>query len=452
MNKTMLYGLHDKPPHTVSLVVAFQHTLAVFGGIVAAPLIIAGGMGLSLADKSYLLSAALIISGVATFIQVSRFGFVGSGLLSIQGTSFTFIGPLITAYFLLLNQSNPSISLGAIFGTSAACAVTVGLCAQFVERMKLVISANVTGTTVMLIGASLVYATGNNIFSEYESLNAASGNGGLAILLSGVALAVTLLLAFQKHPIVKMTSITVGLLVGFLFANLFGLIDFGSLKDFSTIQIPEFSRYPLSFDLAIYFALLPIFFISSMESMGDLTATSSLSKIRIGSADYWSRVRGGVTGDALNSVIASVFCTFPNTSFSQNNGVIRLTGVCSPFVGKYVALMLGLLGFFPIVSGIFLLVPNSVLYGATLLMFVFVFLSGVAIVQANADSDAHRWWVVGLSLSLAIVLSQVISGMNFLPEWLIRLFSFPISNGAIIAIFVEIVRLWVKPGIRYSET
>lgn len=444
MSKSHLYGLHDRPPHAISLLVALQHTLAVFGGIVAAPLIIAGGMGLSFADTAYLVSSALFISGLATLIQINRFGSIGSGLLSIQGTSFTFIGPLIAAYFILLNKSDPAIALGTLFGTSALCALTVGLCAQFVEKVKLFITANVTGTTVILIGATLVLTTLNNIVREIDTLKASSGSGALAILLTLCAFSVTFATSMQKHPILRMTSVTLGLLFGFILAYFFGFIEFSKLNELGLLQLPEFARFPLGFDLTTYLALLPIFFISSMESIGDLTATSSLSKISMGSADYWKRIRGGVSGDALNSVIASIFCTFPNTSFSQNNGVIRLTGVSSPFVGRYTAVILMCLGAFPLVGGIFLLVPNSVLYGATILMFMLVIVSGINIVQSQAKVDPWRWWVVGFSILLGWALSLSVGEMSFLPAWAQRLFTFPISNGAIFAIFIEAVRVVVR--------
>ncbi|WP_018416786.1 solute carrier family 23 protein [Teredinibacter turnerae] len=123
LNVPMLVGLNDLPSAGKTLLASLQHVLAVFGGIVTAPLIIALGMKLSPVDTAYLVSSSLVISGVATLIQVSRVGPIGSGLLSIQGTSFTFIGPLIFSYYTLLNGASSAQALGAVLGSSGVCAL-----------------------------------------------------------------------------------------------------------------------------------------------------------------------------------------------------------------------------------------------------------------------------------------------------------------------------------------
>ena len=151
----MLFGLEDRPPIGTGLMVGLQHLLAVFGGLLLAPLIIAGGMNLSLQDTSYLVSAALVISGAATFIQIQRFGPVGSGLLSIQGTSFAFIGPLIAAFYALNGGDDNATALGTLFGSAAVCSVLMMGLSFALPALQRVITPNVTGTTVILLGATL---------------------------------------------------------------------------------------------------------------------------------------------------------------------------------------------------------------------------------------------------------------------------------------------------------
>ena len=438
MNQNMLYGLDDRPPIVTSVFVALQHLLAVFGGIITAPLIIALGMGMSVEDTSYFVSSSLIISGVATLIQINRLGPVGSGLLSIQGTSFTFIGPIISAYFMFVENMSSQEALGIIFGTSAICAVCVGLLGQFIEKIQAVITPNVTGATVMLIGVSLVWTTLKNLNREVSSVSQAGGAPWMIILLAVLVFSITFVLSRSKQPFVRILSVTAGLLIGSLIAFFMGLLPFEKLDSLNLWFVPKLAYFPLSFDLGLFLVLLPIFIISSVETIGDLTATSKLSGVKLASSNYWQRIRGGISGDALNSLIASLFCTFPNTSFSQNNGVIRLTGVSSRYIGRFTAIFLCVLGLFPIVGGLFIIIPGGVLYGATMLMFLMVLFSGIGIVRSHTDSA--RWWVVGAALGIGWSLPLLFSKTNILPAWLASVFSFPISTGAITAICIELVR------------
>lgn len=189
--------------------------------------------------------------------------------------------------------------------------------------------------------------------------------------------------------------------------------------------------------------LLPIFIISMMESVGDLTATSSLSGLATRGKDYWRRVRGGVLGDSVNSLMASLFCTFPNTTFSQNNGVIQLTGVCSRYVGFYVAGFLILLGTFPIVGGMFQVMPDAVLHGATLLMFSMVAYAGYRIVLTGSPKT-QDWAVVGVSIMGGWMISLVASSLSFLPPAVVTVIEFPVSTGALIAFCLELVRFILR--------
>ncbi len=437
----MLYGLEDRPPIFTSLLVGLQHVLAVFGGILTAPLIIATGMGLSVRDTSYLVSSALLISGVATILQIQRVGFVGSGLLSIQGTSFSFIGPTIAAFYVLGGDADPEVALGALFGSAAACSVMMVVLAFALPQLGNVITPNVTGATVMLLGATLVWTTVTNIQRAY--LGSAPGEEWQVLLLSGMVFFTIVLVTRLGNPWLKLSSITLGLLVGYLGALALGLVDFSHLSELDSLFIPEFARYPLSVDWRAVAMLLPIFVISMMESVGDLTATSSLSGLTTSGREYWGRIRGGVLGDSINSLFASVFCTFPNTTFSQNNGVIQLTGVCSRYVGFYVAGLLVLLGLFPIVGGIFQVMPEAVLHGATMLMFAMVAYSGFRIVRTGSP-DRQDWTLVIVSILGGLAASLLAGGLTFLPPGVVTVIQFPVTTGAFIGLCLELIRFMVR--------
>ena len=440
-NNNMLFGLYDRPPFFTSTLAGFQHVLAVFGGILTAPLIMAVGMGLPLQDTSYLVSSALLVSGVATILQIQRIGAVGSGMLSIQGTSFSFIGPMIAAFYAVGGAAQPEIALGALFGSSVVCSILVMGLSFVLPYLKNVVTPNVTGATVILLGASLIWSTLTNIHRAF--ITAETGDGWQVLLLSSLVLFTIIILTRLGNAWLKLSSITLGLLAGYIVALVLNLVDFSLLSELDTIFIPEFARYPLSVDWRVIALLLPIFIISMMESVGDLTATSSLSGLPTSGFSYWQRIRGGVLGDSINSFIASLYCTFPNTTFSQNNGVIQLTGVCSRYVGFYAAGILVLLGFFPIVGGVFQVMPEAILHGATLLMFSLVGLAGFRIVRTGSPEKVD-WVIVGIAVIGGWLTSLVVDQMSFLPAAVVTVVQFPVTTGAFIALMIELGRFFIS--------
>jgi len=434
----LLYKLDDKPPVLGAAFVGFQHLLAIIGGILTAPFLIALGMGLNAEDSAYVISSALVVSGFATLIQINRVGMLGAGLLSIQGTSFAFIGIMIFAYQKLALNMTSGEALGAIFGSSAACAVLMLVLSLFIRQLKSIITTNVAGATIILIGLSLVQSTLQNLVGSFNTAGGLEGSGVSHLLLAAVVFVVIAVVANLHQVWLRLSSITIGLVIGILAALQMGVADFSGVTEGDILFVPEFSRYPLSLDIQVMVLIMPIFLVSAMESIGDITATNNLSGLKTGTPDYWLRIRGGIMATAFSSFIAALFCTFPSTTFSQNNGVIRLTGVCSRYVGNYVAGFLVLLGCLPIVTAVFQRIPSEVIFGATLLMFMLVALSGFRVVEM-AQPKARDWTVVGLAIVLGYVISMSIDRVPNLSPEIVILFQFPVSTGALVALILELV-------------
>ena len=434
----LLYNLDDKPPVLGAAFVGFQHLLAIIGGILTAPFLIALGMGLNAEDSAYVISSALVVSGFATLIQINRVGMLGAGLLSIQGTSFAFIGIMIFAYQKLALNMTSGEALGAIFGSSAACAVLMLILSLFIRQLKSIITTNVAGATIILIGLSLVQSTLENLVGSFNTAGGLEGSGVSHLVLAAVVFAVIAVVANLHQVWLRLSSITIGLVIGILAALQMGVADFSGVTEGDILFVPEFSRYPLSIDIQVMVLIMPIFLVSAMESIGDITATNNLSGLKTGTPDYWLRIRGGIMATAFSSFIAALFCTFPSTTFSQNNGVIRLTGVCSRYVGNYVAGFLVLLGCLPIVTAVFQRIPSEVIFGATLLMFMLVVVSGFRVVEM-ALPKARDWTVVGLAIVLGYVISMSIDRVPNLSPEIVILFQFPVSTGALVALILEFV-------------
>ncbi|MEO0574091.1 MAG: solute carrier family 23 protein [Pseudomonadota bacterium] len=431
-------ALGDRPPWLLCSWIGLQHFLAVFGGIVTAPLLIALGMGLNTPDTTYLISSSLLISGVATAIQIWRFGPVGSGLLSIQGTSFSFVGPLIYLYHNA-QGSAPDVILGRIFVACMIGALIMMVLSRFIDRLRRIITQNVAGVTVLLLGLTLIWATIGTLIRSYQNAISNQLPGWHVVLMATAVFTTIVVVSRLPGRWLRPSCIVIGLGVGFALAAVFGALQpVAPPANASNWFVPELARFPLSVDMTMVLVLLPIFIVSATESVGDLTATADLSGLPIGDKPFWQRIKGGILADAINSCIAAAFSTFPNTTFSQNNGVIRMTGVSSRRVGLVVAALLVLAGSVPSVARLVQVLPDSVIAGATLLMFIMVTVSGWHIVQ-GAKPATRDWLIVAIAIAGGLSLAQIAPMLDMLPTPVTSVIGFPVSSGAFIAMLLELV-------------
>lgn len=408
MNSDLIYHLDDQPPPTESFFAALQHVLASLIGIITPPLIITGALGLNIEESAFIISMSLFVSGVATFIQAKRFGPVGSGLLSIQGTSFSFLGPIIGAALVLKGESNAETALATLFGVIIAGSFIEMFLSRFLHLAEKIITPVVTGVVVTLIGLTLIkvglVAMGGGFYVMTKIPNAFASlqNLGIAFLV----LTVIIIFNMSKNPLLRMSSIVIGLAVGYALAATLGMIDFSKLNNLHWFSMPQPFKYGLDFSWAAFLPIAIIYLITAVESIGDLTATSMLSDQPVKGKTYMKRIKGGVLADGINSAIAGIFCTFPNTTFSQNNGVIQLTGVASRYVAFFIAGIFVLLGLSPMLAGVFRIMPEPVLGGATILMFGTVAAAGIRIL-ATQHLGARETLIIAVSLGIGIGVTMV---------------------------------------------
>ncbi len=404
----LLCALEDRPPLRDTLLVALQHVLAVFVGIITPPLVVANALRLGRADSAFLVSMSLFVSGAATILQTRRLGPVGSGLLSIQGTSFTFIGPILAAADAVKTAGGGvHEALATVFGLSFAGAFVVALLSRVIQHAGTVITPLVTGTVVTLIGLTLL---------QVAATNAAGGVGasqpGSPLHLGLAALVIVVVLLFSGSRIVhlRMLSVVIGIGAGYLAGFLLGRLDFAAVRSLPLLSLPHPFRF--GFGMA-WGALVPFAFtylVSAIESVGDLTATSALTGQPIEGPLYLRRLRGGLLADGISSAIGACLNALPTTTFAQNNGVIQLTGVASRYVGLYIGGMLMLLGLIPAVGAVVRAMPPEVLGGATLIMFGMVAASGIRIL--GGEPLTRRNGII-LAVSLGVGL-----GVTFVPDLL----------------------------------
>ncbi len=433
----LVYGIEDRPPLKETLFAALQHLLAIFVAIITPPLIIAGALQLDLETTSFLVSMALVVSGISTFIQCRRFGILGAGLLCIQGTSYSFIGPIISAGL--------AGGLPLIFGCCMAAAPIEMIVSRTFKYLRNVITPIVSGTVVMLIGLSLIKVGVVACGGGHNAIKAGTFASVENLGVAGAVLACVLFFNRCENKYLRMSSIFLGLCVGYLLAFALGMVDMNAAFSHTPgIHLPVPFKYGVDFSLSPFIAMALVYLITAIEATGDVTANSMVSGEPIEGEKYMKRVSGGILADGFNSFLAGVFNSFPNSIFAQNNGIIQLTGVASRYVGYYIAGMLVLLGLFPFVGVIFSLMPEPVLGGATLLMFGTVAAAGVRII-ASQKIDRKATLVLAVSLSMGLGVELMPDILSALPKSIQGIFASGITTGGLTAIIANLV-------IRIKET
>lgn len=433
----LIYQIEDRPPFREASFVALQHLLAIFVAIITPPLIIANTLGFDTETTSFLVSMSLLASGISTFIQCKRFGPVGCGLLCVQGTSFSFIGAL-TASFAAREGMGQEAILAAMFGVCIAAAPVEMIVSRLLKYTKKIITPLVSGIVVTMIGLCLIKVAIISCGGGFGAMN--NGTFGSLQNLGLAAIVLVSIIIFNgfRNKYLRMCSIIIGLVIGYVISYFLGRVDFSHIGDLGAINIPIPLKYGLGFDISAFISIALIYFITSIEAYGDITANSMIGGEPVEGEKFMKRAQGGVMADGLNSIVAGVLNSFPTSIFAQNNGLIQLTGVASRYIGYYIAAFLVILSAFPIISGVFSVMPEPVLGGATLLMFGTVAASGVRII---ASQNINRKAVLVLAVSFACGLGvELVPGiLDQMPAWIKGTFASGITTGGLTAIIANVI-------------
>ncbi|EJK2115369.1 uracil-xanthine permease [Vibrio navarrensis] len=435
----LVYQLNDRPPLPQTLFAALQHLLAMFVAVITPSLIICQALGVSAEQTNTIISMSLFASGLSSFIQIRTFGPIGSGLLSVQGTSFNFLGPIIAAGLSLeAGGANVETMMAAIFGTILVASFAEILLSRVLEYARRVITPLVSGIVVTLIGLTLIQVGLVSMGGGYAALGDGTFGSLDKLALAGTVLGLIVLLNRAKNPYIRVASIVIAMFVGYLMAYVMGMVNTHQQAETDLIALPIPMQFGLSFDWSLFIPLVLIFFITALEAIGDITATSEVSGEPVKGPVYMKRIKGGVLADGLNSALAAVFNSFPNSTFSQNNGVILLTGVASRYVGYFIAGMLVLLGLFPGVASFVQLIPEPVLGGATIVMFGTIAAAGVRIIS-RVDLDRRAILIMALSFSMGLGIAQKPEILQFMPDFIKSIFSSGVAAGGITAIVLNLL-------------
>ena len=313
--------------------------------------------------------------------------------------------------------------------------VFVGSMLRYARR---IITPLVSGIVVTLIGLCLIKVG----ISACGGGNAAMADGSFGALHNlGLAMLVLIVIIFfnsSRNRYLRMSSIVIGLAVGYIVSWMLGYIDFDSVKSFGGVYFPIPFKYGIDFDLSAFISLSIIFIITAIEAYGDITANSMISGEPVEGDVFMKRASGGVVANGVSSLLSAALNSFPNSIFAQNNGMILLTGVASRYVGYFISAMLVILSIFPAISLVFSLMPEPVLGGATLLMFGTVAASGVKVI-ASQKLGRKEILVIAISFACGLSVEFMPEFLNGFPEQVRSIFSSGITTGGLAAIFSNLL-------------
>lgn len=419
----LIYGVDDDLDLPKKVLFGLQHIFAAFGGIIVVPLVIATSLGFDSKVTTALISASILGSGLATIIQAKGIFKVGARVACIMGTDFTFVSPAISVGSVL--------GLPGIIGATILGSLFEVILSFFIKPLMKFFPPLVTGTVVALIGLTLLpvsidWAAGGAGSANYASLE------NLAVAM--FVLVITLLLNNYGKGMISSASILIGIVVGYIVCIPLGLVDFTSVKEASWLSFPKILEFGVTFDAKAVMAFIPAYFVATIGTVGCLKAIGETSNIDIGD----KRVAAGVLSDGVGSALGGLVGSCPNTSFSQNIGIISLTKVASRHVAVMAGILLVILGFLPKVAAIITGIPNPVLGGVGIMMFGTVAAAGIRTLS-NIKLTERNLLIIAISMGLGLGVTFRPDVIHNLPEAIRMIFSSGISTGTIAALILNAV-------------
>lgn len=417
------YKVNDNPSMAEKILFGIQHIFAAFGGIIVVPLVISSSLGVDAKTSTALISASILAAGIATIIQARGMGPAGAKVACIMGTDFTFVSPSITV--------GSTLGLPGIIGATILGGIFEVVLSYFIRPLMKLFPPIVTGTVVCLIGLTLLpvsidWAAGGSGAADYGSIK--------NISISMVVLIGTLLLNRYGKGMLSSASILIGMVIGYIVCIPLGLVDFTAVKEASWISMPKIFEYGVTFDLKALIAFIPAYFVTAIETVGCLKAVGEVSEVEMTE----KRIGAGVLSDGIGSMIGGVVGTLPNTTFSQNVGLIPLTKVASRYVAVMAGVILVILGFLPKLAAIVNSIPQPVLGGVGIVMFGTVAAAGIKTLS-KVKINERNLLIIATSIGLGLGVTFRPEFIAQLPEELKMIFASGISTGTITALILNII-------------
>lgn len=405
-------GVDERLPIAPSLVYGLQHVLVMYAGAITIPLIIGGALELSREEITILINADLLCCGLISIVQALGFGrFIGVRLPVMMGVSFAGIAPMIAI------GANPGMGLPGLYGAIIAAGFICMLAVPLFIRFLWLFPPLVTGTTLISLGAGLFGVAINWAGGGYGAED--FGNPvyiGIAMLVLGT----TLFVSKYVKGFLRNIGVLFGLMIGTAVSFALGLIELNGIDEVPWFQMvrPFHFGFPV-FDPSAILTMVLVVFITMVEAIGIFYALSTILGKPLNEDDF----KRGLRADALGATLGGIFNTFPYTTFTQNVGLIGITGIRSRYVCVYAGFIFIALGLIPKLAYVISLIPYYVLGGAAIVMFGMVASAGARLIQeVDFKDNVHNMFVFGISLGCGLIPTVAPNFFHSLPEFFAPLF------------------------------
>ncbi|MEK3980365.1 nucleobase:cation symporter-2 family protein [Psychrobacillus sp. FSL K6-2836] len=402
-----------------------QHVLAMYAGAVIVPLIVGGAIGLTTEQLTYLVAIDILMCGVATILQVMSNRFFGIGLPVVLGCTFTAVGPMIAI--------GGDYGVSAIYGAIIVSGVVVILISGFFGKLVKFFPPVVTGSVVTIIGITLIPVAINNMGGGEGAED--FGSVSNILLAFGTLIFIVLLYRFSTG-FIKAISILIGIVGGTIAAAFMGKVDFSPVRDsdfFHMIQ-PFYFGTP-TFEVSPIITMTLVAIVSLVESTGVYFALGDMLGKKIEKEDLTK----GYRAEGIAVVLGGVFNSFPYTTFSQNVGLMQISGVKTKTVIYITGAMLIVLGFIPKIASLTTIIPESVLGGAMIAMFGMIVAQGIKMLSKVVSDTEDNSMIIACSIGIGLGVTVVPELFAELPKNMKILTSNGIVAGSVTAIVLNIV-------------
>ena len=440
-NQSALFDYYGKPSFSQAFPLAMQHVVAAIVGCVTPAIIVSGAAGLNPTDKVFLIQAALVVAGLATLLQLFPIGnknglHIGAALPVIMGVSFAYV-PSMQA----IAGHESGLGVPMILGAQIVGGVVAIIVGFSIKKIRKLFPPLIAGTVVFTIGLSL-YPTAVNYMAGGAGKPLASEIGKLGFgswqnwTTALITLAVVTVLNHFTKGILKLASILIGVIVGYVVALGFGLVDFSGVASAGLFQFPTPMHFGVVFDPSSCIAIGLLFAITSIQAIGDFSATTTGSMDRMPEDQ---ELQGGIVGYGISNIIGAVLGGLPTATYSQNVGIVVTTKVINRIVLGMAAVILLVAGLIPKFSAVLTTIPQCVLGGATITVFASIAMTGIKLVMTE-DMNYRNTSIVGLSVALGMGVTQAANSLAAFPDWATTIFGkSPVVVATCVAILLNVI-------------
>ncbi|WP_106494717.1 nucleobase:cation symporter-2 family protein [Lentibacillus sp. Marseille-P4043] len=402
-----------------------QHLLAMYAGAVIVPLIIGGALGFNANELTYLVSIDILLCGIATILQITTNRFVGIGLPVVLGCTFTAVGPIIAI--------GGEYGISGVYGSVIVSGLIICLISGFFGKLVKFFPPVVTGSVVTVIGITLIPVAVDNLGGGAD----ASDFGSLANVLLGFGTLLLIILIYRfSTGFIRSISILLGLVAGTVVAFFIGKVDFTPVREATFFHMVEPFHFGLpTFEWPAILTMTLVAMVSLVESTGVYFALSDICERDLTEDD----LAKGYRAEGLAAVLGGIFNAFPYTTFSQNVGLVQMSGVRSRKIILLTGLMLVALGFLPKVAALATIIPSSVLGGAMIAMFGMVVSQGIKMLGKIISDSQENSMIIACSVGIGLGVTVAPDLFSSLPASIQILTSNGIVAGSITAITLNII-------------